>query len=323
MPREKRMLMTSIWMSTTMGKLPTAEAQLLWPLIICHTYDDARFKADPAVLRAQAGLTKLAQSSLEDIQFWLEILDDHGTIALYTDGQNQYGVCLKFHLYQTLQKPQPSPLPPPPKAIRDRLIVLCDMIETDERRNIVAIKALMTKYSTDTVPIQYQYCTGTDQLKGIEGKGSEYEVKRNEKSTCSEPEIKRPEMPFSEAEKILDPIVHDVPEELKGLELYRLNKKLCLAWSKLLPAWIEAYPGVEILAQVKSAHAWELANPKKRKINKARFLDNWLRNQQDKPSQPSYHGQRPTQVREQNPVEVEESTPEPIENFLGGNKDGN
>jgi len=71
------------------------------------------------------------------------------------------------------------------------------------------------------------------------------------------------------------------PPELADLELYAKDRRLSLRWPALLPAWRIAYPGVDILAEVRKAHAWELSNPAKRKVHRARFLVNWLSRAQD------------------------------------------
>lgn len=67
-----------------------------------------------------------------------------------------------------------------------------------------------------------------------------------------------------------------VPRELQGLALYEKDPKLCEGWPELREAWERAYPGVDIVAEVRKAHAWEVANPGKRKKHRARFLGSWL-----------------------------------------------
>jgi len=74
-----------------------------------------------------------------------------------------------------------------------------------------------------------------------------------------------------------------IPSEIENLQLYRVDKNLCKRFPELLPAWIDAYPGVDVLAEVKAAHAWELASPKNRKVDRPKFLTNWLKRQQDRP----------------------------------------
>jgi hypothetical protein len=46
--------------------------------------------------------------------------------------------------------------------------------------------------------------------------------------------------------------------------------------------WSEAYPAVNLNAELNSAAAWMVANPKNRKSNYGRFLTNWLKRAQDR-----------------------------------------
>ena len=69
---------------------------------------------------------------------------------------------------------------------------------------------------------------------------------------------------------------HQVPEELKGLSLYALDEKLCLGWAEALLLWKETYKGIDLLQEVRKAHAWEVCNPEQRKTLRIRFLNNWL-----------------------------------------------
>ena len=72
------------------------------------------------------------------------------------------------------------------------------------------------------------------------------------------------------------------PNELQGLFLYEKDVRLVKLWPELISAWKLAFPGIDIVAEVKAAHAWEVANPKKRKVDRARFLQNWMAKSQDK-----------------------------------------
>jgi hypothetical protein len=84
------------------------------------------------------------------------------------------------------------------------------------------------------------------------------------------------------------------PADLMGLELYSVDVKLCSQWPSLHETWQKAYPAVDVMGEVRRAHAWEVANPKLRKINRSRFLNNWMRSAQDQarrhPEQPTYKG---------------------------------
>jgi len=66
-------------------------------------------------------------------------------------------------------------------------------------------------------------------------------------------------------------------------EPYQIAKKKA---KKLVTAWGLAYPKVDHCFQVGIAYAWEVANPKRAKKDKARYLNSWLgraevRRQQD------------------------------------------
>lgn len=74
----------------------------------------------------------------------------------------------------------------------------------------------------------------------------------------------------------------EVPEALKSMTLYSVDAKLCTRWAEAYSAWRDAYPGVDVLAEVAKAHAWEVANPKRRKTNRLRFLDSWMSRAQDR-----------------------------------------
>lgn len=78
-----------------------------------------------------------------------------------------------------------------------------------------------------------------------------------------------------------------VPEELQGLELYEKDKRLCERWAKVYPMWVEAYPILDIMACVRSAHAWEVEHSGRRKTRRAQYIGGWLRRQADRDSDTS------------------------------------
>src|SRR6185437_9166906 len=72
---------------------------------------------------------------------------------------------------------------------------------------------------------------------------------------------------------------------LAGLILYESDPKLNAIEKKtgepriqvLYRAWKAAFPNVDVMAQVKAAHAWELKqDPKNRKTNRPKFLGSWM-----------------------------------------------
>lgn len=64
-------------------------------------------------------------------------------------------------------------------------------------------------------------------------------------------------------------------------------QKLWRDFEELLAGWRKAYPGVDIPREIRKAHAWELSNPEKRKVNRVRFLNSWLARQQDRGRAPA------------------------------------
>lgn len=78
----------------------------------------------------------------------------------------------------------------------------------------------------------------------------------------------------------------EIPKALRGLSLYETDRKLIAQYPALVMGWRVAYPGVDVEAEITKAHAWELANPKNRKINRPRFLNAWLAKAQDQPRKP-------------------------------------
>lgn len=68
---------------------------------------------------------------------------------------------------------------------------------------------------------------------------------------------------------------------LAGLKLYEANIPLKERLPELIEAWKMAYPRINIEKEILAAHAWEMSNPTKRKTQKARFLNNWMRQAQE------------------------------------------
>lgn len=83
-----------------------------------------------------------------------------------------------------------------------------------------------------------------------------------------------------------DGIAHEppleVPIQLKNLELYATDKKLIKAWPKLYKALQQGYPNVNLRELIPRLHAWETANPNKRKKDRPKFFHNRCRAEQDK-----------------------------------------
>lgn len=72
-------------------------------------------------------------------------------------------------------------------------------------------------------------------------------------------------------------------------------------------AWREAFPAVDLEGEAARAAAWLIANPKNKKSNYARFLNNWFARTQDNGG--TRHGQRPDGNR---------NKPTPVEGIFAG-----
>jgi hypothetical protein len=72
--------------------------------------------------------------------------------------------------------------------------------------------------------------------------------------------------------------VTGIPEAIKDMRLYAKDKRLCKQWNELVEEWrLDAkLASIDILAEVRAAHRWEVANPARRKKDRGRFLNNWL-----------------------------------------------
>jgi len=87
---------------------------------------------------------------------------------------------------------------------------------------------------------------------------------------------------------------------LRGLMLYEQDTRLLDKFPALLPAWTRSYPGINVSLEIARAHSWEISNPKRRKIDHARFLNSWLSRAQDKSSQGPTNGPTAPAVRRVN-----------------------
>lgn len=70
-----------------------------------------------------------------------------------------------------------------------------------------------------------------------------------------------------------------IPDILKGFPLYEKDENLCRRIPFMLTVWVNAYPLVDLKAQIGYAHIWELCHNKKK--NRIRFFSNWFRTAQE------------------------------------------
>jgi hypothetical protein len=114
----------------------------------------------------------------------------------------------------------------------------------------------------------------------VSGSGLEKDLKT--KSSEPKPARSLSQITITEIEHVKNVILKDLP-------LYLVDEKLVEVDSTGSPralsayrAMRAAYPSVDVMAVIRAAHAWEIANEKRRKINRPRFWNNWARDNQDK-----------------------------------------
>lgn len=61
-----------------------------------------------------------------------------------------------------------------------------------------------------------------------------------------------------------------------------LTGKIVGLHDAVIDKWQEAYPAIDVRAEITKAEAWQLANPKNRKSDYTRFLNGWLSRAQDR-----------------------------------------
>lgn len=67
---------------------------------------------------------------------------------------------------------------------------------------------------------------------------------------------------------------------LKGLRRFEQDLKLALKIDFLVLDWARSYPNVDLRSQIQWAHSWLESNPAKAKKDNARFLNNWMKNEE-------------------------------------------
>lgn len=83
-----------------------------------------------------------------------------------------------------------------------------------------------------------------------------------------------------------------IPDCLKAYKLYARDRVLCLNWGKLYQEWQQSCPAVNIMLELRKAHAWQIEDSRRCKIRQAPFLGNWFRRAQDRagPMAPKWDG---------------------------------
>ncbi len=92
-------------------------ARLTWIGLWTHCDDQGRAKDNPRLIKAD--VWPLDPVSLPDIEEDLQTLADHGRIVRYEVDGRGYLVIANWSDHQTINKPTPSKLPPPPSPSRN------------------------------------------------------------------------------------------------------------------------------------------------------------------------------------------------------------
>lgn len=73
-----------------------------------------------------------------------------------------------------------------------------------------------------------------------------------------------------------------VPKELERLPHLSCDPQLCKRYVDLTKTWGDAYPSVDIPSELPAANAWLASNPDKPKKRIVSFLNNWMKNAQQR-----------------------------------------
>ena len=176
----------------------------------------------------------------DDVDFSrvLHALTTRGFVVKYASNGAEYGHVPGFARHQVVNN-------------REAASVLPEPPETLE---IAGLSRVVDACPTRAPRVPHA-CKG--EGKGREGKGKEEEGGSSDVSQSRKPE----------------PVFSDSPVfECVG------NAKEWQPTQRQVAAWIEAYPGVEVVPELKKANAWLVANPKKRKTadGMPRFVHSWL-----------------------------------------------
>lgn len=79
------------------------------------------------------------------------------------------------------------------------------------------------------------------------------------------------------------PPIIPIPDVLLDLPEYAKDKRLCAGLPAATMAWEKAYPGVSVNREIRKAYAWEMADPRRRKVLRLKFLQAWMARSQDNP----------------------------------------
>lgn len=108
-----RTIKPEFWKSESVGRL-SRDARLLFIGLWNHADDEGRFRASPALIKAE--LFPYDDIKPATILGWIKELSGNDAMIILWQGEdgNQYGCLPKFRDHQRIDKPQASKLPKPP-----------------------------------------------------------------------------------------------------------------------------------------------------------------------------------------------------------------
>ena len=135
----RRLVDSSMWQNEKFATLP-AMARLLQIGMINHADDQGRGKAHPSLLRAE--VFPYDDVTLGDVAEWLRLIEQNGTILLYSSGGKAYYQMCNWWEYQAHQYAMPSDHPKPDgwndrirKTFTKGQIVTCNWILSNGTRS--------------------------------------------------------------------------------------------------------------------------------------------------------------------------------------------
>lgn len=242
-----RLVREGILTSDAVNSLSWAE-EVFYRRLMSVVDDFGRFSASPKLLRAACYPLLIDKVSDSDIGKWLSACETAGLVRVYWAlDQKRYLEIVKFGQPIRSKSKFPEPVehagnPPAPADICPRSENNCLQPKTDVSLS-VSVSDSVCEYDKPTV-------------MGKGGGPGEGEAMPEPAKADSGPKEAKPAFDF-------------VTGEFTGIP------------DLLVATWQEAFPAIDVRQEIKRAAAWLLSNPKNRKSDYRRFLNNWLTRSQD------------------------------------------
>jgi hypothetical protein len=269
---------TRIWGDAKVRRL-TPNEKLLWVFLLTHPQQTCigAFRAHADSIAKELGLSAGKNPSIGYRQTFKQLVES-GLITI--DEEAPLIILNNFLRYNKLNGPNnikaavfcfdELPECPAKVVLGERLLEAITIGNPNPTKHIRS----MCEWASDHLLGTSQEDNRRDCYRDGDGDGDgdgEYETSSDEEVSCSEAKQVRSEQQL-------------VPPQLEGFSLYREDPNLCRRLPALLPVWTRTYRGVDVLAEIAKAQAWELANPERQKTprGRVRFLNGWLSRAQDR-----------------------------------------